>query len=102
MAMANWCLAMAVKVLLAREGAKTKGDSKMKTLATAVVVYALRTATGALFQITKVNWQVNAPFSDYHTHAWQENKNAGGEVYQRWAGQNVDPIISEKVATEST
>jgi len=66
----------------------------MKNLAMAVTVCLLLTATGALAQTVKVNWQTDAPFADYRTYAWKQSKNDGGAFYQQWVEKDVDTILS--------
>jgi hypothetical protein len=68
----------------------------MKKPTIAVTVFSLLVATGALAQTVKVNWQTNAPFSDYRTYAWKESKNPGGQFYQQWVEKDVDTILSER------
>lgn len=68
----------------------------MKKLTTAVTVCSLLTATGALAQTVKVNWQTDAPFPDYRTYAWKESTNEGGPFYQQWVEKDVDTILYER------
>ena len=68
----------------------------MKKLAMVVTVCSLLTATGALAQTVKVNWQTDATFADYRTYAWRDSKNDGGPFYQQWVGKDVDITLSEK------
>ena len=53
-------------------------------------------ATSANAQTVKVNWQNNAPFSDYRTFAWQTSKNQGGRFYQQWVQKDVDNELAQK------
>lgn len=53
-------------------------------------------ATGASAQTVKVNWQNNAPFSDYHTYAWEQTKNEGGQFYKQWVHKDVDDELAQK------
>ncbi len=68
----------------------------MKKLAMGVMVCSLLAATEALAQTVKVNWQTDAPFADYHTYAWRESKNNGGQFYQQWIAKDVDTVLSDK------
>jgi hypothetical protein len=68
----------------------------MKTLAMAVTLCSLLTATGARAQTVKVNWQTTAPFADYHTYAWKQTQNEGGAFYQQWVEKDVDAALTEK------
>lgn len=53
-------------------------------------------ATAAKAQTVKVNWQENAPFSDYRTYAWKDSKNEGSSFYTQWVHQDVDEEMSQK------
>jgi hypothetical protein len=66
------------------------------TLKTARAVLLLLLATGAMAQTVKVNWQEDAPFSDYHTYAWQPSKNPGAHFYQQWVHKDVDDELADK------
>jgi hypothetical protein len=68
----------------------------MRNLRIAVSVCSLLVASGALAQTVKVNWQMNAPFSDYRTYAWKQSQNEGGAFYQQWVEKDVDAILAGK------
>lgn len=54
-------------------------------------------STGSVFaQTVKVNWQVQAPFSDYRTYAWKETKNQGSDFYRQWVQKDVDAELANK------
>src|SRR5438874_5070192 len=73
-----------------------KGGNTMTKLSTAATVCSLLVASGALAQTVKVNWQTGAPFADYHTYAWRESKNKGGQFYRQWVEKDADAILSER------
>ncbi len=62
------------------------------TLAGCFLVFA----SNALAQTVKVNWQMNAPFADYRTYAWQASKNEGAHFYQQWVEMDVDAELAQK------
>jgi hypothetical protein len=66
------------------------------TTKAAGAVLLLLFATGAVAQTVKVNWQENAPFSDYRTYAWQPSKNQGAQFYQQWVQKDVDDELAQK------
>src|ERR1700752_3662542 len=66
------------------------------TLKAAGAVLLLLLATGATAQTVKVNWQEDAPFSDYRTYAWQPSKNQGAHFYQQWVQKDVDDELAQK------
>jgi Domain of unknown function (DUF4136) len=68
----------------------------MKKLSIALTVCSLLVASGALAQTVKVNWQMDAPFADYHTYAWQDSKDEGSQFYRQWVEKDVDAILSEE------
>lgn len=53
-------------------------------------------APSAMAQTVKVNWQENAPFSDYRTYAWQASKNQGADFYRQWVQKDVDGELAQK------
>jgi hypothetical protein len=73
-----------------------KGGDTMKKLSMAASLCSLLVATAALAQTVKVNWQMNAPFSDYRTYAWKQSKNEGSSFYQQWVEKDVDAILAGK------
>lgn len=48
-------------------------------------------------QTVKVNWQNQAPFSDYRTYAWKESKNQGAHFYRQWVQKDVDTELGQEV-----
>jgi Domain of unknown function (DUF4136) len=68
----------------------------MKNLRIAASVCSLLAASGALAQTVKVNWQINAPFSDYRTYAWKQSQNEGSSFYRQWVENDVDAILAGK------
>ncbi|MFZ2002779.1 MAG: DUF4136 domain-containing protein [Candidatus Sulfotelmatobacter sp.] len=47
-------------------------------------------------QTVKVNWQNQAPFSDYRTYAWKESKNQGAHFYRQWVQKDVDTELGQR------
>jgi Domain of unknown function (DUF4136) len=71
--------------------------NKMHTTTKAAgAVLLLLFTTGAMAQTVKVNWQENAPFSDYRTYAWHPSKNPGAQFYQQWVRKDVDDELAQK------
>ena len=68
----------------------------MKKLRIALTLGLLLAGSGALAQTVKVNWQIDAPFSDYRTYAWKASQNEGGEFYHQWVEKDVDSVLSGK------
>lgn len=53
-------------------------------------------------QTVKVNWQNQAPFSDYRTYAWKESKNQGAHFYRQWVQKDVDNELAQKGLQKAT
>ncbi len=47
-------------------------------------------------QSVKVNWKMNAPFSDYKTYSWNMGKQQGSGFYRQWVHQYVDDAMAKK------
>ena len=52
-------------------------------------------ATVATSQTVRVNWQTNAPFSDYKTYTWQFSPNENNSFYKQWVAQYVDGSLQK-------
>ena len=61
----------------------------------AVVALCGTAATVANSQSVRVNWQKNAPFSDYKTYAWQFSPNENNSFYKQWVVQFVDGSLQK-------
>jgi hypothetical protein len=44
-------------------------------------------------QTVRVNWQTNAPFSDYKTYAWKFSPQENNSFYKQWVVQYVDDSL---------
>jgi len=46
-------------------------------------------------QTVRVNWQVNAPFADYKTYAWQLSPNENNSFYRQFVVEYVDAALQK-------
>ena len=65
-------------------------------------LFVLLVTVFASGQTVKVNWQNQAPFSDYRTYAWKESKNQGAHFYRQWVQKDVDNELAQKGLQKAT
>lgn len=60
------------------------------------IAFILALSLPAVAQTVRVNWEQNAPFSDYTTYAWRMSKHEGGHFYKQWVVSDVDRTLQSK------
>ena len=60
------------------------------------VAFTLAVSLPLFAQTIKVNWEQNAPFSDYSTYAWRMSKHEGSHFYKQWVVADVDRTLQSK------